>query len=73
MENKKTYDYDYKDVEQFLDFVSEDICGKNNTQIKIQDNQYTISGNDKTFSVEIFELDSRIDVVYKEIVELSVL
>lgn len=71
METKTlTYEYDYKDVEQFLDDVCEDICGKNNIQIKIKDNQYIVAGSDKVYQLEIYEWEEQIDAVYKEIKEL---
>jgi hypothetical protein len=65
-ENKLVYEYDFNSVEDLLNQVSQELCGTK-CEISHEDtNRFTITCN-KTYTLEIYELDETIEVVYNQV------
>lgn len=64
-QNKLIYEYDFNSVEDLLNQVSQDLCGKKCKVSHEHTNTFTITC-DKSYSLEIYELDDTIEVIYQE-------
>jgi len=63
---KLFYDYDYSNVEHFLDIVCEDICGGGCEITPIKENQFVLKKSNINYLIEIFELDDKLVVEYSD-------
>lgn len=64
-QNKIIYEYDFRNVEELIDQVSQELCGTKCNVIHEDTNRFTITCN-KSYTLEIYELDDTIEVVYQE-------
>ena len=64
-QNKLIYEYDFNSVEDLLNEISQDLCGTKCDVLYEDTNRFTITC-DKSYTLEIYELEDTIEVIYQE-------
>lgn len=64
-ENKLVYEYDFNSVEDLLNEISQELCGTKCDVLHEDTNRFTITCN-KSYTLEIYELEDTIEVIYQE-------
>lgn len=60
-----TFQYDYKDSDELLDEISHELFGETSDISKVGPNNFLLSKEEKTYLVDIYELDKNIKVHYR--------